>query len=129
MKLVTFTHQGSTRIGVVNDDAVADVCAASSSLPREMIALLSGGREMLEEARRAAESAPRLPLAQVKLEAPLRHPPEFLAVGLNYADHIAETGMRKADLPDLLQQAIELRERALRPDPSAAGFRGARLRG
>jgi len=99
MKLVTFTHQGSTRIGVVTDDAVADVCAASSSLPREMIALLSGGRETLEAVRRAAGSAPRLPLAQVKLEAPVRRPPEFLAVGLNYADHIAETGMQKPTFP------------------------------
>jgi len=33
MKLVTFTHQGSTRIGVVTDDAVADVCAASQACP------------------------------------------------------------------------------------------------
>ncbi len=99
MKLVTFTHQGSTRIGIVKDDAVADVCAAAASLPRDMIALLSGGREMLEEARRTAESAPRLPLTQVKLEAPVRRPPEFLAVGLNYADHIAETGMAKPTFP------------------------------
>ncbi|HXR25124.1 MAG TPA: fumarylacetoacetate hydrolase family protein [Candidatus Binataceae bacterium] len=99
MKLVTFTHQGSTRIGVIKDDAVADVCAASASIPRDMIAFLSGGREMLEEARRAAESAPRFPLAQVKLEAPVRRPPEFLAVGLNYADHIAETGMAKPTFP------------------------------
>lgn len=99
MKLVTFTHQGATRIGVVKDDAVADVCAAASGLPREMIALLAGGRELLDAARRAVESAPRIPLAQVKLEAPVQRPPEFLAVGLNYADHIAETGMAKPTFP------------------------------
>ena len=99
MKLVTFTHQGATRIGVVRDNEVADICGASAGLPRDMIALLSGGREMLEEARRAAESAPRIALAQVKLEAPVRRPPEFLAVGLNYADHIAETGMAKPTFP------------------------------
>jgi 2-keto-4-pentenoate hydratase/2-oxohepta-3-ene-1,7-dioic acid hydratase in catechol pathway len=99
MKLVTFTHQGSTRIGIVKDDAVADVCAASASLPRDLIALLSGGADTLDAVRRAAESAPRLPLAQVKLEAPVRRPPEFLAVGLNYADHIAETGMAKPTFP------------------------------
>jgi len=99
MKLVTFTHQGSTRIGVVKDDAVADVSATSSTIPRDMIALLSGGPDTLDAVRRAAESAPRLPLAQVKLEAPVRRPPEFLAVGLNYADHIAETGMAKPTFP------------------------------
>jgi 2-keto-4-pentenoate hydratase/2-oxohepta-3-ene-1,7-dioic acid hydratase in catechol pathway len=99
MRLVTFTHQGSTRIGVVRDDSVADVCAADSSLPREMIALLEAGKDVLAKAQRLADSAPRFPLNQVKLEAPVQHPPEFLAVGLNYADHIAETGMAKPAFP------------------------------
>jgi 2-keto-4-pentenoate hydratase/2-oxohepta-3-ene-1,7-dioic acid hydratase in catechol pathway len=99
MKLVTFTYQGSTRIGLATADSVADVCVAASALPREMIAFLSGGKENLEAARRAAETAPKIPLAQVKLEAPVRRPPEFLAVGLNYADHIAETGMAKPTFP------------------------------
>jgi 2-keto-4-pentenoate hydratase/2-oxohepta-3-ene-1,7-dioic acid hydratase in catechol pathway len=99
MKLVTFTHQGATRIGVVHDDSVADVCATATSLPREMIAFLQAGKAALESARRTAESAPRIPLDQVKLEAPVPHPPEFLAVGLNYADHIAETGMAKPAFP------------------------------
>jgi 2-keto-4-pentenoate hydratase/2-oxohepta-3-ene-1,7-dioic acid hydratase in catechol pathway len=99
MKLVTFTHQGATRIGIVKADAVADICAASATLPREMVAFLSGGKEMLDVARRAEETAPKIPLAQVKLEAPVRRPPEFLAVGLNYADHVAETGMQKPTFP------------------------------
>lgn len=99
MKLVTFTHQGVTRVGVVQGEAVADVCAAVSSLPREMIVFLKGGKETLEEARKATANAVKLPLAQVKLEAPVQHPPEFLAVGLNYADHIAETGMAKPAFP------------------------------
>ncbi len=99
MKLVTFTHQGSTRIGVVANDAVADVCATAATLPREMIALLSAGKDALDAARRAVEAAPKIPLTQVKLEAPVRKPPEFLAVGLNYADHIAETGMAKPTFP------------------------------
>lgn len=99
MKLATFTYQGSTRIGVVVNDAVADVCATSASIPRDMMALLSGGSAALDTVRKAADSAPKIPLAQVKLEAPVRRPPEFLAVGLNYADHIAETGMAKPAFP------------------------------
>ena len=99
MKLVTFTHQGSTRIGVAAGDAVADVCAASETLPREMIALLTAGSGALDAAKRAAQTATKIPLAQVKLEAPVRRPPEFLAVGLNYADHIAETGMATPAFP------------------------------
>ncbi|MGH7838173.1 MAG: fumarylacetoacetate hydrolase family protein, partial [Candidatus Binataceae bacterium] len=99
MKLVTFTYQGQTRVGVVKADSIADVSAGSATIPRDMIAFLSGGMEMLELAGRAADRAPQIPLAQVKLEAPVRRPPEFLAVGLNYADHIAETGMQKPAFP------------------------------
>jgi len=99
MKLATFTHQGSTRIGVVVGDAVADVTAAASELPREMIAFLTAGQSALARARTAAENAPKIPLAQVKLEPPVLHPPEFLAIGLNYADHVAETGRDKPSFP------------------------------
>jgi len=40
MKLVTFTHQGTTRVGVVVEDTVTDLAAAAPELPREMIAFL-----------------------------------------------------------------------------------------
>jgi len=99
MKLATFTHQGSTRVGIVSNDAVADVCAADPSIPREMISFLEAGKSALDAAERAASSAPKFPLAGVTLEAPVGRPPEFLAIGLNYADHIAETGMQKPAFP------------------------------
>jgi 2-keto-4-pentenoate hydratase/2-oxohepta-3-ene-1,7-dioic acid hydratase in catechol pathway len=99
MRLVTFTHQGSTRIGVVVDETIADVCATASEIPREMIAFLNGGANALESARKAATNAPKIPLAQVKLEPPVLHPPEFLAIGLNYAGHVAETGREKPSFP------------------------------
>jgi 2-keto-4-pentenoate hydratase/2-oxohepta-3-ene-1,7-dioic acid hydratase in catechol pathway len=99
MKLATFTYQGSTRIGVVIDNAVADITAAAPQIPREMAAFLAAGAGALERARSAAQSAPRIALAQVKLEAPVMHPPEFLAIGLNYADHVAETGREKPAFP------------------------------
>jgi len=99
MKLATFTHQGVTRIGIVNGDTIVDLAAAAPDLPREMIAFLAAGEAALERARKAVASANRLPLAQVKLEAPIACPPEFLAIGLNYADHIAESRMEKPKFP------------------------------
>ena len=92
MKLATFSHADSTRIGVVESDAVIDVAAADASLPRDMIALLEAGAAALDAVRRvvSAGRAPRLPLAEVRLRAPVLRPPKFLAIGLNYADHIAE---------------------------------------
>ncbi|NRA04079.1 MAG: fumarylacetoacetate hydrolase family protein [Myxococcales bacterium] len=97
MKLVTFTHEGSTRIGVVEGEEVVDLAAAVPDLPQEMSAFLAEGARALEQARNA--SGPRLSLASVKLEAPVLRPPKFLAIGLNYADHVAESGLEKPKHP------------------------------
>jgi 2-keto-4-pentenoate hydratase/2-oxohepta-3-ene-1,7-dioic acid hydratase in catechol pathway len=107
MKLATFTYQGNTRVGVVVEDAVVDLAAAAPDLPREMPALLAGGSAALDRARGAAAAGKnRIPLAQVKLEAPVRHPPEFLAIGLNYADHIGETGREKPAFPMFFNKQV-----------------------
>jgi 2-keto-4-pentenoate hydratase/2-oxohepta-3-ene-1,7-dioic acid hydratase in catechol pathway len=90
MKLATFTHVGSTRIGVVEGDEILDLAAVAPELPREMCALLAAGPAALARARQACAAARhRLPLAAVRLEAPILRPPKFLAIGINYADHVA----------------------------------------
>ncbi|MGH7812562.1 MAG: fumarylacetoacetate hydrolase family protein [Candidatus Binataceae bacterium] len=100
MKLATFTHSGATRIGAVVDDAIVDLAEADPLIPREMVALLAGGEEAMERARTAARnSVNRIALSAVKLEAPIRRPPEFLAIGLNYAGHVGETGMKPPEFP------------------------------
>ena len=100
MKLATFTYEGRTRIGVVDGDAVVDLSAAEPNLPTEMTAFLAAGDAALEAARGAvAASRSLLPLGEVKLEAPVLRPPEFLAIGLNYVDHIAEAGLGTPEFP------------------------------
>jgi 2-keto-4-pentenoate hydratase/2-oxohepta-3-ene-1,7-dioic acid hydratase in catechol pathway len=102
MKLVTFTEGGTTRIGVVvdNDNAIIDLAAAVPDLPREMTAFLIAGPAAAERAQRAAkDSAHRIAARDVKVEAPIRRPPEFLAIGLNYADHVEETKMKRPEFP------------------------------
>jgi len=100
MKLVTFTHQATTRLGIISGDQVVDLAAASPKLPRDMNAFLGAGAEAMSTARAAETNArARLPLADVRLEAPVMRPPKFLAIGLNYADHVAESGMEKPPVP------------------------------
>ncbi|HLJ44347.1 MAG TPA: fumarylacetoacetate hydrolase family protein, partial [Candidatus Binataceae bacterium] len=107
MKLATFTHQGSTRIGVVTDNAVVDLAGAAPELPREMAALLAAGAGAMDRARAAATAGKnRIALDQVRLEAPIRRPPEFLAIGLNYADHIGETGRERPAFPIFFNKQI-----------------------
>ncbi len=97
MKLATFRHAGRTRIGVVRGDQIVDLAAARPELPREMCAFLAAGASALEAAEEA--SAPRLPLAEVRLEAPVLRPPKFLAIGLNYAEHATEAGRSAPEVP------------------------------
>ena len=100
MKLCTFLHDGEARIGVVGTDGVVDLAQAAPDLPREMSALLAAGPDALRRAASAAANARgRLPLASLTLCAPILRPPKFLAIGLNYADHVAEAGLETPKLP------------------------------
>lgn len=100
MKLATFTHSGSTRIGIVEGGAIVDLSLAAPTLPREMCAFLALGTDALSAAKQAtSNTAARIALKDVKLEAPILRPPKILAVGLNYKDHIAETGNQTPEFP------------------------------
>ncbi|MDG2003385.1 MAG: fumarylacetoacetate hydrolase family protein [Novosphingobium sp.] len=86
MKLVTFTDQISTRIGVVQDDLVLDLSRLAPSLPTDMVTFLAAGRPALDAASQAAASATGtgIALGDVRLETPVPRPRKFLAIALNY---------------------------------------------
>jgi 2-keto-4-pentenoate hydratase/2-oxohepta-3-ene-1,7-dioic acid hydratase in catechol pathway len=106
MKIARFTYGGRTRLGIVAADTgeVIDVGTADPSLPTDVGVLLATGS--LAEVARTAGSAPRLALSSVKLEVPIAQPPTFLAIGLNYADHVAESGMPKPAAPVVFNKQI-----------------------
>ena len=130
MKLATFSHEGATRIGVLVGEEIVDLGAAAAELPREMPAFLArgeGGRRAAGEAVEGGEH--RLPLASVRLEAPVQRPGKYLGVGLNFRDHIRERGAEGPQAPDHLQQAGDQREPHGGADPHAQDLRPAGLRG
>lgn len=105
MKLATFTHGGSTRIGIVDGDEMVDLSAAAPDLPTKMRAFLGEGSAGIEKAQAAVDAGGnRIALGDVKLEAPIRHPAKYLAVGLNYQDHIAEGGRSAPEFPILFNK-------------------------
>ncbi len=104
MRLATFTHGGKRRIGAVHDDEIVDLAAARPDLPHEMLAFLEAGPEARLAALEAVADGPRLPLADIRLEAPIARPPKFLAVGLNYADHVAEGGLETPQHPTIFNK-------------------------
>lgn len=91
MRLITFTHEGTTRTGVLRNDGIIDLKATNYSIPDDMTALLRGGEAMLEKVAEALETGtPIAKISDVKLESPVLSPPKILAVGLNYEDHFKE---------------------------------------
>jgi 2-keto-4-pentenoate hydratase/2-oxohepta-3-ene-1,7-dioic acid hydratase in catechol pathway len=105
MKLCTFHHAGSLRVGAVAGDEVVDFAEAAPGLPGDLVALLAAGDGALHAAESAVRRASRrLPLASLKLAAPILRPPKFLAIGLNYADHVAESKLETPKFPTVFNK-------------------------
>lgn len=90
MRIARFEHEGRARLGVVDGAEVIDLSSVDPTLPDDVGALLRGPG--LDAMRRDSEHAIRLPLASVRLLAPIVHPGKFLGIGRNYAAHAAERG-------------------------------------
>lgn len=99
MKLVSVLHNGRIKIGAVIDDSVA---IASGNIDHTgcMIDFLTAGAAGLAAMQDLiASGSHRAALADVVLLAPIPRPGKFLGIGLNYADHISETGRDKPEYP------------------------------
>jgi 2-keto-4-pentenoate hydratase/2-oxohepta-3-ene-1,7-dioic acid hydratase in catechol pathway len=101
MKLATLRRRdGSLTTAVVTGDEVVDLSIAAPDVPSEMSALLATGPDALARVAEVASGAEgRRPLDLSALAAPVQRPGKFLAVGLNYADHVAESGAPTPDYP------------------------------
>ncbi len=111
MKLVTFEHEGRTRVGTLHDDEVVDFEAAwgdRGPAPSSLLELLRGGSAVVGEARAVdagASKSDRLPLKSVRLLSPLPRPTKVICVGLNYRDHAEETGQPIPKVPIFFTKA------------------------
>jgi 2-keto-4-pentenoate hydratase/2-oxohepta-3-ene-1,7-dioic acid hydratase in catechol pathway len=93
MKLAAFAYERATSIGVVDGDRIINLAVAAPKAPSEMSQFLDLGDEALETAEMAKRGEKgSLALKDVRLLSPVERPGKILGIGLNYADHIAETG-------------------------------------
>jgi 2-keto-4-pentenoate hydratase/2-oxohepta-3-ene-1,7-dioic acid hydratase in catechol pathway len=85
------------RVGVVLGDQVADVTAVTDDLPALRWPLPPGDAfvaalpRLRERMLQLAATAPRLPLASVRLLSPVANPGKVIAAPVNYAKHIQES--------------------------------------
>jgi 2-keto-4-pentenoate hydratase/2-oxohepta-3-ene-1,7-dioic acid hydratase in catechol pathway len=90
MKLATFQATDKReRIGLVIGEGLVEITDIAS----DMIALIADWPSLKAKvAARAREETAHYRLKDVRLLAPVPRPQKVMAIGLNYADHIAESG-------------------------------------
>jgi acylpyruvate hydrolase len=111
MKLVTFSDNKSSRIGVFLErgtrHVVLDLSQAEPQLPTAMLQFLELGGPALAVARRASANAVEshmIPESQVRLLAPIPRPGKIICVGLNYKDHAEEGGRAIPEYPTIFSK-------------------------
>jgi 2-keto-4-pentenoate hydratase/2-oxohepta-3-ene-1,7-dioic acid hydratase in catechol pathway len=102
MRLCRFlAADGEPALGLVEGEELVDLSAseAPAEPARALDELGAAGLERL------AAGAPRLPLAGARLLAPAQ-PRKYLAIALNYRDHIAEMGMEAPEVPVFFNKQV-----------------------
>ena len=94
MRLVTFTHNGQRRLGARSGDQIIDLHTADASIPDNMRDFLAAGDAALSSAQAAIGKGEHgVAVSEATIHAPIDNPEKIICIGLNYADHAAESGM------------------------------------
>lgn len=93
MKIVTFLHNDEQRLGIVTGNIVVPI--PHDFVASDMNCLIASWEKLRPGLERIAGNASdALALGEVRLLAPVTRPGKILAIGLNYRDHIAESGLQ-----------------------------------
>ncbi|BEP64783.1 fumarylacetoacetate hydrolase family protein (plasmid) [Variovorax sp. V213] len=106
MKLISYQYNGIDSYGAVLGDRVIDLREVFSDRAADLKTLIAAG--LLAEAAAAAEKArATLPLSEVQLLPVIPNPGKIVCVGLNYGDHVRETGREITEKPTLFLRVAE----------------------
>ena len=92
MRLVTYELAGKGRVAGVRGAEYVDLANADPSLPSTLKELLALGAAGLARAKAATATGKGVAASSVKVLAPIPDPEKVICIGLNYADHAAESG-------------------------------------
>lgn len=101
MKLITYSYKNSApQLGAIKGDHIVNLATGSAGkIPNDMRRFLAMGDGGMDLARSIVDKGmSSVALDDVKLMAPITNPSKILAIGLNYMDHVRETGI---DVPNL----------------------------
>ncbi|MES1977127.1 MAG: fumarylacetoacetate hydrolase family protein [Pseudomonadota bacterium] len=106
MKLISFKHGGKNTFGAVNGDRVIDLQPAFAGRATDLKSLIAA--DLVAEAAAFAKTATStLALADVELLPVIPNPGKIVCVGLNYGEHVRETGREITESPALFLRLNE----------------------
>lgn len=104
MRLATILSGGKPVLAAYRGRELIDLAKAGPGLPGDMLAFLAGGEAARTAIARALDGAPAAAVLDPERTTFLPvvpRPGKIICVGLNYADHSAESGFKQPDYPTL----------------------------
>ena len=104
MKLATCKYNQKIIIGAVVGNHIVPFDLQGST---NMMQFLAGGPANQDKLQKKIDAgSDRIALTDIVLLAPIPRPGKYFGVGLNYADHIKETGLGKPEFPTFFNKQI-----------------------
>ncbi len=100
MKLISFLNHAVPSYGLVSGDDVLDLTPILGAQAPDLKTLIA--KNLFATAAQAAQShKPTLKLAQLTLLPVIPNPGQIFCIGLNYGDHVRETGRQVTETPTI----------------------------
>jgi acylpyruvate hydrolase len=100
MRILNFETRGVPGIAADEGSGWHGLTQPDSGFPGTLPQLIAQGADLLRIGRTLGQS-PAVDLKDVRLLPPVPAPPKILCVGLNYNDHLEESGLKKPDYPEI----------------------------
>ncbi len=101
MRFAAYREDGCDGLAASLDGPFHGLSSKHVRYPGSLSSLVADGMERLLAAGQVLLSGPEVDLGSVTLLPPLPSPPKIVCVGLNYADHSAESGFKVPDYPTI----------------------------
>ena len=100
MRIVHFETGGVHGIAADEGSGWHGLIEGEGGFPGTLPKLIAQGADLLRAGRNLRQ-APAIDLDNIRLLPPLPVPPKILCVGLNYDDHLQESGLKKPSYPEI----------------------------
>lgn len=106
MKLISFLNQGVPSYGIVDGDDVLDLTPILGTQAPDLKTLIA--KDLFGAAAEAAKThAPTLKFSQLELLPVIPNPGQIFCIGLNYGEHVQETGHKVTEAPAIFLRLPE----------------------